>query len=315
MKKLLMILPLVILLYFTFSCKQGEEPTVEETEEEVTSGTVKIDGFELPYFIEGTGVPCIVINDAPAMSRAFSRELRKHFKFIFMDSRHNTPYDESSDISKITLDTFVDDIELVRRTLGFDKICVHGHSIFGLIALEYARKYPEHTTHVIMNGTPPYMNAESEKISKEYWESHASEERKMILKQNWEKISEDRLSSLPPGEADILRYITNGPMYWYDPKYDCSWLLEGEKWNDDVWKQMVSMFRSEYDIAHRTQITTPIFLSLGRFDYVVPYYMWDDLKEKFSSLTVVILEKSGHWAFIEEQELYDKKLIGWIKSH
>ena len=314
MKKLLMVIPLVILLCFTFSCKQGEEPTVEETKEEVTSGTVKIDGFELPYFIEGTGIPCIVINDAPVMRRALSKELREHFKFVFMDPRMNAPYDKSFDLATMTLRTLVDDIERLRKIVGLEKICLLGHSINGLVALEYARTYPEHTTHVIMNGTPPYWNDKAIRLEEEYWESHAYEERKNILKQNWDRMG-DEIAKMPPGQAGIYTYIANTPKYWYDPKYDGSWLAEGLNWNAEIWNHLINVIMADYDIKFREKIPIPIFLSLGRYDFVVPYYMWDDFKDKFPNLSYNLFEKSGHWAFLEEQELFDKKLIEWIKSH
>jgi proline iminopeptidase len=96
-----------------------------------------------------------------------------------------------------------------------------GHSINGLTAFEYARKYPEHVTHVIMNGTPPFLGNRAIKAGAEYWESKASAERKAILKRNWDK-RKDEIARLPPDQAFMQNYITNGPMYWYEPTYDSS---------------------------------------------------------------------------------------------
>jgi pimeloyl-ACP methyl ester carboxylesterase len=73
-----------------------------------------------------------------------------------------------------------------------------------------------------MSGFTPYSLAG---VADEFWESDASSERKMILKQNMKKIAEDELSS--------------------------------------------------YNL----------------------------------------FEKSGHFPMVEEQELFDKKLIEWIKRH
>ena len=50
---------------------------------------------------------------------------------------------------------FSDDVEQIRKALDIPKICVLGHSIHGNLALEYARKYPQHTSHVIVIGAPP----------------------------------------------------------------------------------------------------------------------------------------------------------------
>jgi len=292
------------LVLLTACARQGDK----------SSGVVTVNGVELPYFIEGEGIPCIIAGDALVTSRGLSEELRKHFKFIITDFRMNLPSEKLDEIDKITLDTFIDDIEQVRKALGFDKICVLGHSISGLLALEYARKYPEHTSNVIMNGTPPYWNAKAERIGNEYWISHASDERKLILKQNWENLPEDTLSSLYPGDAAILRYITNAPKYWYDPTYDRWWLAEGVYWNMEVWEQLFGVIMADYDIAKEDQITTPVFLSLGKYDYVVPYYLWDDYKDKLSNLSYHFFEKSGHWAMLEEQALFDSLLIDWIEG-
>jgi len=310
-----MIIPLVFLLCFTFSCKQGEEPTIEETEEEDTSGTVNIDGFELPYFIEGTGIPCVVTCDALPQSRALSQGLRKHFKFVFLEPRVGIRYDKPVKYDNITMDTIVEDIDKVRRALGIDEIAVLGHSACGLFAIEYARKYPEHTSHVIMIGTPPYWNAGAIEVGKEYWEANASDERKMILKRNRDKLNKEALSGLSSSEVQIMRYIANGPLYWYDPTYDCLWLIEGYYWNVEGWNHFLNIIMAEYDITRGNQITTPVFLALGRHDYVVPYVLWDDQTEKLSNLSYNLFEKSGHYPMLEEQELFDKKLIDWIKSH
>jgi proline iminopeptidase len=278
------------------------------------AGTVTVDGFKIAYYVEGTGIPCLVVCDPLVMRRALSKGLRKHFRFIFMDSRGSAPHEGSFDVRKIQLDTLLDDIELVRRTVGIEKLCVFGQSIHGLTAFEYARKYPQHVTHVIMNGTPPFWNVWASQANDKYWESTASADRKAILRRNWDKLKDD-IAKLPPDEEFKQRYISNGPMYWYDPTYDCTWLLAGENWNAEVAKHYFGVIYADYNITSRGPTQVPIFLSLGLYDYIVPYTMWDGIREKFPNLTSNLFQKSGHWAFFEEHEAFDKKLLDWIDSH
>jgi proline iminopeptidase len=315
MKKLFMILPLVLLLCFTFSCQKAEE-VVEETKEVPTSGTINVDGFELSYEMEGTGIPCVIIMEAQAMKRALSQDLRNHIQLIFFEGRAGAPYDESFDISTITFVDFVDDVERVRKHLGFERVCVFGQSIWGLVALEYGRKYPENTSHIIMNGTPPYIGGMDDylKMTSAYFESHASDERKAAHKENWERGGEN-IKEAPKGRASIQTYITNGALYWHDPKYDCSWLFEGVTWNEEVSNHLFNNLMPGYNIKSGNQISTPIFLSLGKYDFVVPFSIWDDYKDAFPNLSYNLFEQSGHWAFLEEQEIFDKKLIDWIKNN
>ena len=281
---------------------------------DVTRGAVSVDGIEIPYFIEGTGIPCLVTNNARAVSRALSQELRKTFRFIFMDMRANVPYNKAYDLEKVTWDTLLDDIELVRAAVGIDKICVFGHSAGGLLAFDYARKYPQHATHVIMNGTPPFWNDRAVKLTEEFWAANASEERKAVLKQNVERMKAATVKE-PPGRALIADYIVNGPKYFYDPRYDPAWLLEGEYWSPELFDRIFRVLLKDYDIAKRQSPSIPVFLSLGRHDYAVPYISWDEFKGKLPSLSYNLFEKSGHYAPLEEQELFDKRLLEWIKSH
>ena len=278
-----------------------------------SSGIVSVEGAELRYVMEGKGTPLVAIGSSYYLPRAFSQQLRQHFKLICIDTRWYALTNTLEDISKITMDTLVDDIEQVRKTLGFDKIAVLGHSAYGLWALEYARRHPEHATHVIMHGTPNYCNPNTQKVRKEYWEYHASNERKEIYKRKREEF-EAMLSSLSPSEAVIMNNVKNGPKFWYDPTYDCSWLWEGVTLKVDILDHYFDVIIPDYDFTKGDQITTPVFLALGKYDYICPYHLWDGYKDKFTNLSYNLFEKSGHWPMLEEHALFDKKLIAWIKG-
>lgn len=231
-----------------------------------------------------------------------------------MDLRHDPQSNSSLEISKITLDTYLDDIDKVRRTLGLDKTAVFGHSIHSYIALEYARKYPKNTSHVIMTGDTPYRIAAE--VADEFWESDASDERKMILKQNWEKISEDELSQISPKERVVKTYMAMTPKLFYDPRYDLSWIYKNAASNQKIANHLFQVIFKDYDIAKRSgRVETPVFLAIGRYDYLCPYYTWDDRKDVLPNLSYNLFEKSGHFPMVEEQELFDRKLIEWIKRH
>jgi proline iminopeptidase len=281
--------------------------------EDKSVGVVAVEGAELHYVIEGTGTPCLVLGHSESARRILSQELRNHFKFVFVDLRHEARSNSSLEISKITLDTYLDDIDKVRRTLGLDKTAVLGHSHHGLIALEYARKHPHNTTHVIMSGCTPYT---AWGAGDEFWESDASEERKMIFKQNWERLPQNVLAQLSPKERQVKTYVAMTPKLLYDPKGDLSYIVDAFDNNKDVFLHYQLVILKDYDIAKRPgRVETPVFLAIGRYDYVSPYYLWDDRKDVLPNLSCNLFEKSGHFPMVEEQELFDKKLIQWISSH
>lgn len=68
---------------------------------------------------------------------------------------------------------------------------------------------------MLHSGTPPNWDDEIWSMAMEKWESIASDESKAVLKQNWEKMG-DKTAKMPPDEAALQTYITNGPVYMYD---------------------------------------------------------------------------------------------------
>jgi proline iminopeptidase len=308
------ILGLLIVFMLVGCAKKGATTAKEDAQRQKTSGIVSVEGAELHYVIEGKGTPCIGLGHSESQRRILSQELRNHFRWVFMDLRHDAQSNSSLEISKITLDTYLDDIDKVRRTLGLDKTAVFGHSIHSYIALEYARKYPKNTSHVVMTGNTPCPIAAEEED--EFWESDASNERKMILEQNFEKITEDELSQMSPKERVVKIYMAMTPKLFYDPKYDLSWIYEAVESNRDITNHLFQVIFKDYDIAKRPgRVETPVFLAIGRYDYLCPYFLWDDRKDVLPNLSYNLFEKSGHFPMVEEQELFDKKLIEWIKGH
>lgn len=298
---------------FVGCAKKGAKTAKGVSQQEETSGIVSVEGAELHYVIEGKGTPCIVLGHSESARRIWSQELKSHFRFVFMDLRHDAQSKSSLEISKITLDTYLDDIDKVRRTLGLDKTAVLGHSHHGLIALEYARKYPQNTTHVVMTGCTPYT---AWGAGNEFWESDASDERKMTFKQNWERLPQNVLAQLSPKERQVKTYVAMTPKLLYDPKGDLSYIVDAFDNDKDVFLHYQLVILKDYDIAKKPgRVETPVFLAIGRYDYVSPYYLWDDRKDVLPSLSYNLFEKSGHFPMLEEQELFDKRLIEWIKSH
>ncbi len=280
------------------------------------SGFITVDGIKLNYIIEGEGIPCLVIGMLSKFYQpVFSSKIKKHLKFIFVDFKIFIP-GVSIDVNNISMDIIVEDLEKIRIALGFEKIAVLGHSAFGIIALEYAFNYPQRTSHIIMIASfPPNMTDENLKRGSEFLEYDASKERKMIQRKNNEPLTEEFLSTVSPTKALALQYVANAPIYWYDPTYDCSWIWRGIELNMDAFNYFYSKIIRGKDTTQKIlNITIPKFLSMGRYDYSAPYILWDNLINEIPNLTHYLFKKSGHWPMLEEQVLFDKRIIEWINN-
>ena len=270
------------------------------------------DGVQIDFFIEGKGFPILVVTEAELVSHAMSSSLKDRFKFIFINGRMNMP--DPGDVAQITFDLLTKDVEAVRKSLNLEKVGVFGHSISGLIALEYARRYPQHTAFVVMNGTPPYDNPLPYRQVDKHWAETASAERKRAFTERWKDVSRDSLKNLGTSEAGKRLYILDGPQCWYDYRFDATPLLAASYWNMAVWNQIFQVLMANYDLDQGRPVRSPVFLSLGKHDYYIPLGIWDDFKIKIPNLTIKLFEKSGHYPYFEEEELFRKEISEWVEN-
>jgi proline iminopeptidase len=216
------------------------------------------------------------------------------------------------DTAEFALDRLLDDIERARQELGLGRVAVLGHSGHALMALEYAKKYPAHVSHVIMIGMAPDLSAASAAAADLYWQESVSPDRKAVLEENFQRLPDERLAQLPPDEQFIRTYVRNGPRIWYDPRFDSSPLWEGVEVNRDMIDHVWGCVFRKIDITNGlATFDRPVFLALGRYDFLVaPPAAWDAMRSQFRDLTVRVFERSGHTPQYEEATLFDAELVG-----
>ncbi len=185
------------------------------------------------------------------------------------------------------------------------------------MALEYAKKYPQNVSHVIMIGVAPNLSVASWVAAERHWQESVDPERKAALKANVRRLPDKEIRRLSPRDRFVQGYVRDGPRAWYDFRFDASPLWSGVEVNvrmfDHVWGKV---FR-EIDITRGlSNFDRPVLLALGRYDFVVaPPCSWDPIRPKFRNLTVRVFERSGHTPPYEEPALFDAELLRWMVEH
>jgi proline iminopeptidase len=279
------------------------------------TGVVEVKGAHLPYRVEGYGQPCLVVGSSLYYPRTFSPGLREHLQLVFVDLRHFAASDPSFEPGQISVETYADDVEQVRRTLELGDAVVIGHSIHGVIALEYARRYPEHVRGVVAIGSTPRGSDEYPVAGNQLWEAEASAERKAILARQVAELTPELLATLSPSEVLVRNYVAGGPRIWYDPTYNCTWLWEGVVANMPVTERLFGELFKSYDLAQGpAEITVPVLIAHGRYDYIVPYTLWEEHRHKLPQHSYALFERSGHTPQLEEAERFDQTLLDWMRG-
>ena len=280
-----------------------------------TSGVITIAGTPHPYLIEGNGLPCIVVGLAPAYGPLFSDRLKQRIRFILVDFKNTWGAEAPRNVERITFDVLVEEIDAVRRALGLSDVCVLGHSSPGLLALEYAVRHPDRMSHGILIGMPPSYSREIAKLQEAFWEADASVDRKAVKKELDERLPNATLQSLSPKDAFAMRYVRNGPKYFYDASYDFSWAWVGRDFSAELLARYFTVILSDYNPEPKLlNNTVPMFLALGRYDYAVPFSMWDGVKTRIPRLASHLFDRSGHFPMFEEPMLFDERLIAWLDA-
>lgn len=277
------------------------------------TGTISLESATLAYVVEGSGTPVIVIGSAVYYPRTFSSHFRASCCVAYADLRHFAASDELFRADNITIGTYINDIECVRKAIGFDRFVLIGHSHHGNVALEYAKQHPERVSHLVMIGTPPCNVRQTISTGERYWDQHASETRKAVLGRNRASLGSKDGVALNPEDSFVAQYVADGPKYWYDVAYDAAPLWEGVLLNIRALGAFKGFF-VEYQCSwDPVRLNAPVLVVMGRYDYAVPHTLWDKVLPTLRNVTYRLLEKSGHTPQLEESPAFDQLFFEWLE--
>ena len=139
MKKLLMIIPLVILLCFTFGCQQGEEVAI------IVDSTISADGNAIHYQVQGQGKPAIIFIHGWCCDRSYWDAQLPYFaqkyKVVAIDLAGHG--ESGLDRKEWTMGAFGEDVVAVVNKLNLEQVVLVGHSMGGYVLLEASRRLPK----------------------------------------------------------------------------------------------------------------------------------------------------------------------------
>jgi proline iminopeptidase len=301
---------LVIVPLAAAGCGETAQVAEDPVAVPMIRGEVVLPGATLAYATPPTAAPCIVLGSSVYHERVFSAQFKRSIGCTFVDTRLHAAGAEAPD-GGYGVEALLADLDQVRDQLGFERVMVVGHSIFGLMALEYARQYPGRVSHVAMIAAPAWHDESIEDVRERYWIENATSERRAVHDSNLAGLQE-RLAGLDPAETIRETYIANAALYWADPTYDASWLWDGVAINPGLIEALLD------DVARRPRfsagepLNVPVFLAFGRYDYVVPPVVWDGEQGALQNLFIEIFPASGHTPPLEEPRAFDGRLTTWL---
>ena len=261
----------------------------------------------------GEGNPLFIIPGGPGGTHIGMRVLDSLYDsnmLIYYDPFGRGKSDLAKNVKEYSLQRDIDDLEELRKSMGFGKINILGHSYGTVVAQGYAIQYPENVSHLILCA-PFHSNT--------MWQENddnCNKEIKTHYPEVWNALISVRNQGYQSSDSlhqEIYSRVPYGFLYAYNPdKYTSrSYVSYPNKFNTELYYQMVGEdgdFVVESDMGsfdYRKDLKylkMPILILAGRYDRVAVPWMTVKYKEYCPQAQFVLFEKSGHNIFIEEPE-------------
>lgn len=243
--------------------------------------------------VVGRGAPLVLMHGGPGADMwtltAF-RELEYEHTLVFYDHRCNGR-SIGPPVATMTWENLTADADALRERLGFERWAVLGHSFGGKVALEYALRYPDRLSHLVLMGTG----------GDSYWDT-----------QNAAKVLAQRGFS-PRTVRLAERYFAGQIPSWqflpslmrlsgaYDPY---TGLRDGLQTMAGAWrsrpraKPFLHGFRHlapGWSVMDRLgEIEVPTLVMAGRDDFIFPPEHQEQLAAGIQNARLRIIDRAGH---------------------
>lgn len=270
-----------------------------------------VNGAKIWTVTLGKGEPLFIIPGGPGNShisyRAFD-SLYQDCLLVYYDPFGTGKSDTARSIQEYTLERSIEDVEGLRKAMGFSKINILGHSFGSVVAQAYAIKYPDNLSHLLLS-LPIH--------SSEMWgQFNLNKQIEIFFPEVWDSIihirKQGRLSN-DPSYQSVLEKIPLSFTYRYNPegRSVSANIPYPNRNNNKLALQMagpdgdfnLTGDLSSFDFRKELQkLTIPILVMAGRYDKIAPPKWTIQYKDFCPKCEFVFFEKSGHTIFREEPE-------------
>jgi len=264
-----------------------------------------LNDTELFYVEVGEGVPCLVMHGG----LGFDHTSLHPWLDPLGDVMHLVYYDHCGNgrsgrppWETLTFKQLCADADALREHLRFEKVAVLGYSFGGFIALVYALRYPERTSHLILLDTAPTFDY-AEEIEANARRKGATQEQLDALEASVDNEAEFR---------HLWKLIE--PLYFHTLDADLAERMMGKTIFSVKAAEASEAIVEEWDLTSRlSEISTPTLILVGRDDFICPPSQAKIMHEGIPNSELVVFEDSGHAAHVEEPEAFFDAVRGWLQ--
>lgn len=264
------------------------------------------DGVELWYRIAGvpSGVPVLFLHGGPgegsqAMQALGGPALEKHVRMVYLDQRGSGRSDRPKDSKFYSLALLENDVDLIRRELGVEKIVLLAHSAGTPIALDYAADHPEHVAGLVLTGAVPDLPAAVDGLCERVRAVHPELYGKAVA-----AAASGRKCDPFAAFSDEARQRFFDDNMFPDARVRdrVNWLdhIPGIANSGEMGGALFSQGLMNYRFSRPERITMPLLFIVGGKDFQTAIAPQRTLANKVRDGRVLVYPNAGHFMFADE---------------
>jgi proline iminopeptidase len=272
-----------------------------------------VNGAKIWTVRVGDGPPLFLIAGGPGGAHPGMRgfdSLASTNTLIYFDAFGRGKSDTAKSVKEYSLERDIEDLEGLRKAMGFNKIIVLGHSYGTVVAQGYALKYGQNVSRLILSA--PFHSY----VMWQENDDNSNHEIRVNYPEVWDTLMIIRKQGYISSDSvhqSIYGRVPYGFLYAYNPE---NFARRGGRpypnpFNAKLYYQMVGKdgdFIVGSDIGNfdyrreLKKLKMPVLILAGRYDRVAVPWMAIQYKEYCPQAEFHMFEKSGHNSFVEEPE-------------
>ena len=265
----------------------------------------QINGTEVFYRSVGKGWPCFILHGGLGLDHTYLHPwldpLGDQLQLIYYDQRGNGRSSRPP-LETLTFEQFCADVEALRIHLRYDRIALLGHSYGGFIALEYALRYPERVSHLILVDTVAALNSDDD------------------IQANLQRINPPpeilaALAAEPTTDTELQQVLqTIAPLYFHT--FDAARAqaaFQHVVWSVTANSRGFEIMSGFNMLPHLTGIHVPTLCIVGDTDFLALVPHVQTLAQGLPHAEMVVIEHCGHLPFIERPTVFLQAVAIWLQ--
>lgn len=258
-------------------------------------------GVELYYRDVGEGQPIVVAHGGPDFDHTYLLpdldRLASGYRLVYYDQRGRGRSRGKPDLDHLSIEQYVEDLEALRRHLGLERIAVLGHSWGGLVALHYALRAPERTSHLVLMNSSPASHADLLLLRDERLRRRAPHDRKLTaLMPGYARGEPDAVSEFYRIDfGTTFRRLEDAErlrLRWSREDIESGRAIEKRLQQGLIWSE-------GYDLLPElAAVRAPTLVIHGDYDFV-PIECSEHIAQAIAGARLVVLPDSGHFSYID----------------